>query len=453
MPGAGPPSEPQPQPQPAPQPDTDTDADPDPGPAAGIDPDLFPTQSLAAIVRPELPTLIDEIFEEIIRAVPEYAVLVEGPFGRMLRTGVERNLDSFADQVADPGRSTDEHDELFRRMGRFEALEGRDFEVLRTAVRVGVRVCLRRARIATERYGIPSETVALFADLLFSHIERMEALCRQGYQTAASEPDSRSEMQRSQLVRLLADSDASIDHPSVAEIAEAARWPLPALVTPVALTDGGVPDPAALDDDILLETGVEQPLLLVPGRPDDVRLARLRTALAGAPAAVGLTVVPGGCADSLRWARQLLAVAASGALAGDGEGGGPSPAAPDGLLRCEEHLTTLFVLSDPELAEQLARRELAPLDELPGRREQPLRETLNAWFRTRGTAQEIADLLDVHQYTVYYRLRSLRSLFGGQLDDRDRRFAIEVALHAAELLEGKSADPAADGGEVPGVAT
>jgi hypothetical protein len=65
---------------------------------------------------------------------------------------------------------------------------------------------------------------------------------------------------------------------------------------------------------------------------------------------VGLTVPLTGAADSLRWARQTLALAEDGVL-GD-----------SAVVACEDHLVTLWLASDPALTEQLAKRQLAPLD-------------------------------------------------------------------------------------------
>jgi hypothetical protein len=53
------------------------------------------------------------------------------------------------------------------------------------------------------------------------------------------------------------------------------------------------------------------------------------------------TVPLGMAADSVRWARQALVLAESGII------GGPA------LIRCEDHLVTLWLLSDAKLAELL----------------------------------------------------------------------------------------------------
>ena len=57
---------------------------------------------LADILRPELPSLADEIITAIRDKIPEYARPIDGPYGQIMRTGVEQALTSFVDLVADP---------------------------------------------------------------------------------------------------------------------------------------------------------------------------------------------------------------------------------------------------------------------------------------------------------------------------------------------------------------
>ena len=100
-------------------------------------------QEFAAIMRPELPSLVMEIGVEVTRAYPEYARLLSGPNGQAIRIGVEQSLSAFVDLVAEPTSSTSLRDDMCRRFGRFEAYEGRTMEALQGAYRLGARVALR----------------------------------------------------------------------------------------------------------------------------------------------------------------------------------------------------------------------------------------------------------------------------------------------------------------------
>lgn len=103
------------------------------------------------------------------------------------------------------------------------------------------------------------------------------------------------------------------------------------------------------------------------------------------------------------------------------------------LIRCEDHLTTLWLLSDPALLDQLAQRELAAVAGISATRRDRLVETLRIWLDTRGTAAQMGALLDVHPQTVRYRMRSLETIFGDQLVDPEHRFATEAVLRALRL--------------------
>lgn len=136
----------------------------------------------------------------------------------------------------------------------------------------------------------------------------------------------------------------------------------------------------------------------------------IRTALAGTRAALGLTVPVGQAADSVRWARRVLQLVDDDVI----------PDAP--LIRCEDHLTTLWLLSDSALVDRVAARELAPLDELPARRRDRLVETLRVHVSTRAPAEQVGEMLGVHAQTVRYRLRTLDAYLGDRLADPDHRF-------------------------------
>ena len=43
--------------------------------------------------------------------------------------------------------------------------------------------------------------------------------------------------------------------------------------------------------------------------------------------------------------------------------------------------------------------------------------------------------MHVHPQTVRYRLRQVDDLFGDQLRDPDRRFELEIALRARQMLQ------------------
>ncbi len=377
-------------------------------------------RELAVIMRPELPGLLREMATEIVSAIPEYRPLMDGPNARVIRLGIEQNIAAFVDQIAVPTATTVLRDDICRRFGRFEAYEGRSLDMLQEAYRIGCQTALRRARTLGKRYNLSATVMLAFADALFAYMGDLAALSREGYLQAMAELGEEPDNRRRQLLRRIL-TGSSVARSALAELAEHAAWPLPAEVTMVAVDAGARPSTAALDKDILLDLTVPEPHLLVPGALTPERRAGLDRALEGCRAAYGLTTPLAEAADSLRWARHALVLAAAGII----------DDAP--VTACEDHLLSLWLLGDPALVEQLAKRYLGPLSALTAAQRGRLVDTLLTWLTTRGTAAQMAQLLGVHPQTVRYRMRILDRAFGEQLADPDERFATEVALRALHV--------------------
>lgn len=377
-------------------------------------------QEFATIMRPELPSLIKEIGVEVTRAYPEYARLLSGPNGQAIRVGVEQSLSSFVDLVAEPSTSTLLRDDMCRRFGRFEAYEGRTMEKLQGAYRLGARVALRRAKKVGRSHNFSPTLMLSFADALFAYIDELESLSREGFLEVQSQSGEQTEAMRRRLLHLIL-AGRPVPRTAIAELCEQTGWALPEEVTLVAARSPAGLDRASADRDLLVDLSDPQPHLLIPGPLDDARRAMLDQALIGTRTAIGLTVPTALASDSIRWARRVLELVDAGVI----------DDAP--LILCEDHLITLWLLSDPVLLDQLARRELAPVAGISATRRERLIETLRIWLDTRGTAAHMGELLDVHPQTVRYRMRNLESIFGQQLTDPESRFSTEAVLRALQL--------------------
>ncbi|WP_393062693.1 helix-turn-helix domain-containing protein [Streptomyces sp. LN549] len=377
-------------------------------------------QEFATIMRPELPSLIKEIGVEVTRTYPEYARLLSGPNGQAIRVGVEQSLSSFVDLVAEPSTSTSLRDDMCRRFGRFEAYEGRTMETLQGAYRLGARVALRRAKKVGRSYNFSPTLMLSFADALFAYVDELESLSREGFLEVQSQTGEQSEAMRRRLLHLIL-AGRPVPRTAIAELSEQTGWTLPEEVTLVAARAPAGLDRVSADRDILVDLSDPQPHLLIPGPLDDARRTMLDQTLLGTRAAIGLTVPTALAADSIRWARRVLELVDAGVI----------DDAP--IILCEDHLITLWLLSDPVLLDQLAQRELAPIAGISATRRERLIETLRIWLDTRGTAAHMGELLDVHPQTVRYRMRNLESIFGEQLIDPESRFSTEAVLRALQL--------------------
>lgn len=368
-----------------------------------------------------------EIISEIRDRIPEYARPMEGPYGHALRVGVQQALTSFFDSVADPAAPHEQRDHLCRRLGQYEALEGRSLDSLQAAYRIGAHVGWRRVMDVGLACGAPSEVMSQIADAVLAYMDELSTLSRHGYLEAKARSEQAQDEWRRRLLHLILERPQA-PRRAIAELAELIGWPVPEEVTLVALEPGSLCAAVLTDPAVLAEPAGAHPCLLLPGPAAPGGRPSLEKALAGRRSAVGLTVPLADATHSLRWARRALALSRAGII-GDGD-----------MTYCEDHMLALWLLSDEPLLAQLARRQLSALDGLTPLQRQRLTETFATWLETRGTAAEIAERLNVHPQTVRYRMRKLEHAFGGLLGDADARFTMELVLRATRLRERACAE-------------
>ena len=391
----------------------------------------FPPE-LADLIRAELPSLTEEIIAEVRRAIPEYARPMDGPYGRVLRMGVGQALSTFVDLIIDPAAPHDHRDEICRKLGEYEEAEGRSLDSLQAAYRIGAHVSWRRAVELGARHSISSEAMSQLADAVFGYIDDLASLSTDGYLRAKSRSSASQDEWRQRMLRLILEQPA-VPRRAIDDLADLVGWTLPQQVRMVAIQPPVVacfPVPA----NALADLNAAEPHLLLPGDVEGQQRTALEACLAGRPAAVGIKVPLAEAADSLQWARRALALSSSGAITAGK------------LIFCDDHLLTLW-LSEDRLLKLLASQQFASLGGLSERQQQRLTDTLDVWLETGGKAAEVAERLSVHPQTVRYRMRILERVLGGQLNDPDSRFAMEVVLRARRLIEESSPPENALGAE------
>ena len=335
---------------------------------------------------------------------------------------------------------------LFRDLGRLLAMEGRSLGALQAALRVGARVTWQRLQEhARQGHGNP-EAFALIGEAVFWYMDELAASCSAGYTEARAELAGETSQLRRHLLDLLTSGPAP-PLPAVASLAQAVGWPLPRRVAAVALTATAAGNPGPLPPGVLADLARRDPCLLIADPDGPGRRRQLATVLLGwtrpgghpgaaAPppgqlAAVGPAVPLTEASASLRWAVQALALARRG-LVRTGSGAGEA----GGIVWCEDHLPTLVLLADADLAATLSRDALAPLRRLrPGQADR-LARTLLAWLESADDANAAARRLHVHPQTIRYRVRQVSELFGEALNDPDARFRLLLALRVRGLLGG-----------------
>ena len=417
-----------------------------PGPApavsaAGTGWPVLPAQ-LSAMLRKECPASVAEILTVIQDEVAEYTRPLDPAYVHRLGRAVEHAVRTFIERVAAPAAATpaaapDATTAIlaeFRAIGAAEAREGRSLEPLQSALRLGARVGWRRLCAVAARQGLDMLALGRVGEAIFVYLDELAAASSQGYLDARAEFAGERERRRRRLLDLiLADPPAGAD--AVAEAARAAGWALPDRIAVVALGDqqttagaqddvtpSGPPPTPDLPPDVLIDWSRQQPCLLIPDPDRHGRIAAVSRALEGWAAAMGPVQSLDRAAASLHWARRALGLAERGII--------DRP----GLIRGDEHLAALLIFADEELTGALQAARLAPLERLRPAQQDRLAETLLIWLQHGCNANEVAAQVHVHPQTVRYRLRQADDLFGDQLRDPDRRFELEIALRARQLL-------------------
>ncbi len=381
--------------------------------------DGLPGDTLAAI-RANLPQVVEHVLDAVAAENPEYAAVLRDPAGLGIRMGIEQAIRTFLDAIERGEAPAVETDEMWRRLGEAEFQAGRSLEALRSAFRTGTRAVWRSAAEIAIEVGVEGSAVVGLAEGVFTYSETLAADVAEGYRRIQSDEAGERERRRRHLAGLLLDPGGH-EREAIERAAEPARWPLPRTLAVLALA-GDSPAAVArgLDVDVLAGGGADGSWLVIPDPRGPGRLADVRRAVQAAEvvSALGPAVPPADAHRSLRWARSAIALVATGTL-------------PDQRpTLVEDHLGTMVVHGDPELAALLSRRRLAPVLDLGETERERLLATLRAWLDHQRHVPRVAAELHVHPQTVRYRLGKLRELLGQELDEPSGRFELELALRA-----------------------
>jgi hypothetical protein len=372
--------------------------------------------SVADVIEPEIGALGDEMLTTIAHEVPEYARPLDGAFGRGIRTGISEALRQFVSLVRDPDAGREQSREVYLALGRGELRQGRSLDSLQAAYRVGARVAWRRLGEAGLRAKLAPEVLTRLAEAIFAYIDELSADSVEGYSEARSAAEGERQRRRRDLLSMLL-HDPPPDPVDVDAAAAAAAWTKPQAAAALACREPELGHLVGrLGTDALVATidGSGCVLLADPEGPG--RAAELERAADGTAAALG----PAGPLSALPFSWRLARLAELAREEGMLE--------EEGLIHADRHLAQLLLFDGQAIADSIAARRLAPLEELtPGSR-QRLEQTALAYLSHKGNAAAAARVLHLHPQTVRYRLARLRELLGDALDDPEAHFELEVAL-------------------------
>jgi hypothetical protein len=369
--------------------------------------DLEPT--LARALEPALPGLVDEVIAAVESAVPDYSSGVE----ENVRLGVRQALDGFVELVLTGSDAGLPERQIYVEFGAGEYRVGRSLDALLKAYRAGAQVAWRGLADAGDRAGIDPRALYTLAEAIFAYIDEISAASAEGFAREQSRAVSELHARRHRLVDLLL-RDPPAEASAIEAAASDAGWKLPAALAVVAFATGS---DSAVASRLPAGTLVSEidgiPVAVVPDPDGPRRRAAIATALDGSRGALGQTVEWREAPASARRARLAMRLPVQ-----------------TGLIDSSEHLVDVMLAGDDALAEDLARRALAPLDDVPANRRARLLETLEAWLDAHGEVRAAAARLHVHTQTVRYRLGQLAELYGDALERPDRRLELALAIRA-----------------------
>ncbi len=370
--------------------------------------------AIVEAMRAELPEVAELVVAAVIEEVSSYTDAFSGPMGETIRNAVQLALGGFLTLAtgrrgADPRSPAAPAVEGAYQLGRGEARSGRTTEALLAAYRIGARVSWRQLSTNAVASGMPPQTLASFAELVFAYIDELSAASVAGH---TDELDTSGRVRQRLLERIAHHLLSGASESTLATAAERADWAPPTTLTALIVPEAQMRpvlselsprtlQAADLDD---LDEGV---LLLVPDAHGRSRQALLRAidtrgSVAG-PARPWLEVRAS--YDRALRARSL-------GLHGD----------------TEAHLSELVLRADAGALADLRAEALAPLAGLRPASAEKLAATLRAWLLHHGRREQIAEALFVHPQTVRYRMSQLRDLYGDRLDDPEEVLQLTISL-------------------------
>ncbi|WP_067484894.1 helix-turn-helix domain-containing protein [Actinomadura hibisca] len=390
--------------------------DPDPRPFEAIPPDLMRR------MRPLVGAAADDLLAELTGGTPDTGDASAGE----LRAAIVDGLRHFYDLAERPRTAWPAIAAAYREVGRRMAVRGRDPEEMHSALRRSAQAIWRTLTALAETLEVDRATLGRIAEAQFGFLDAVAAQVAHGYDTEIAGSDEAVRRHRTRLLQTLLNGGPALTDQSLADAARAAGWRPPRTLAAVALAPkpGASPQPAALSPalppDVLVDLARTEPCLLLPDPDGPGRSRLLEALLRDWTVVLGPTVPPAQAAESLRWARQALALTRRGRI-------------PDrGVVRCMDHVPTLVIFLAEDLIERAAASRLAPLRALSPVQAERLTETLLSLLENNFNATEAGSDLHVHPQTVRYRLRHLEELFGADLQDPRRCLELEMILRARQ---------------------
>lgn len=399
---------------------------------------------LAELLAPAVPAVVEQIIQTVPDQIPAYRMARTERFSDVLFMGVQGALEQLLSLpgTSDPGLD-EESRQLVAALGAGEFRQGRSMDALLAAYRTSARITFRGLSEACAEQGMAMDVVVDLGETILAYIDELSAVSVQAYAVEQSAHAGALEMRRADLVAALVGGGVELHE--VRRLASGADWHLPqqmaAAVFPLAAA-AGVRTRLGTSG-IVVERESEATAIVSVPHAERLR-PRLREVFAGSSAVLGPPVAWDGLPHSHRVAQLVAAQLPFASPLGRAGPAEPvdlaAPTDPAGPVFASDHLSRIVLGSEPQVMADLAARRLAPLEELTEAKRRVLEETLLLWLVHWGQRLPVARELEIHAQTVGYRMAKLKDLFGGDLDDPEARFELELVLRARQAPQGQGSD-------------
>ncbi len=328
---------------------------------------------------------------------------------------VERAFGSFTTYLADPQSAAAEIGPVFAGVGRQMAVDGLEIDTMQRTLHETSGLIVDRLEHMIDRHPLRASLALHLVAMLTDYLAQLREHVEAGMRSVHPDDPGRPRRDRSMIFRFLR---TGVTREAVQAFTDRTGMVVPPRVAAVCVVGAREPLPTLppLDEvGYLPATGPLTELLLVPEDLPAVETAA-RGLRPGDRIVVGPTVPATRAVESFAVARAARSHLDSPSL----------PRTP--VLRCDEHLVELLLLSDHVSVASLVERRLAPLAQVPEKDREQYATVLYALLASGKSVRQLARDLHYHQQTLQARVNRLRAAYGPELDDPDVRVEIMLAL-------------------------
>lgn len=373
--------------------------------------------------RAVLPKIAEPIVNQIRAEVAAYSGPDGGRRHQLMMMAARAAIGAYLDTSGGRGSARRKVDELFHRMGWGEAQDGNGSENLEAALLVARSAAWQQLSDHAVVRDLSAKALRDMTLALNEYTDHLRAALLRGHSMGLRNPHHDIPRARGRLFDLFASSTAGrvspigglgVDAVRLERAALEAEWPVPEQAVALGVSFHGTAPELPENAAVLTRVTGNRMHVICPAAAAGQLITEIERSGTDRRIVTSWAVPTVEAGTALLWTSRTLDLVTLGVIP------------PTRVVRCEEHVTQLWLHAEPSMRKRLCQALLEPLlAETPNSRE-ILSETLLVWLETRDSAPAIAARLDVHPQTVRYRWRRINELFGEALHDPE--FVVQMTL-------------------------